>query len=222
MTSVEADSERSPVLVEAGRLVVGLGVLAGEAVRTVGGRVSGTTEPGASLVPAGERGVLRTLPTAALGLGAAAMSTGVRVVERTRSTTGTVARGTGIDRIVGAARTRALRALRPWYERGLREREASRALAGTVVREGMGAATEGIVGTIDVETVMSKVDFDSVIEQLQVSNIVFQTTGGIAADAVDFARGRAVAVDALVNRAVGRVLRRSPEPGALPGVTPES
>jgi hypothetical protein len=55
-----------------------------------------------------------------------------------------------------------------------------------------------------------------------VTDLVFHTTGGIAGDAVDFVRGRGVAIDRLVVRIADRILRREEQAEPALGVHEEA
>lgn len=116
-----------------------------------------------------------------------------------------------------AARRQFLDALRPWYEAGLPDRQRGVEVAGGVVKGGIGAITEGVVNELDLDEIIDSVDIDGIVSRLELSNIVLQSTGGIAGETLDFARGVGRSADTRVQSIVDRVLRRRQELSAAEG-----
>jgi len=61
---------------------------------------------------------------------------------------------------------------------------------------------------VDVNAVVQRVDIDAIVEETELGTIVAKSTTGFATEAVDAARSRTAEADRLVDRVVGRVLRR--------------
>jgi hypothetical protein len=150
--------------------------------------------------------VLRTASYAALGLGAA-----VAVVAARAARTAVEVASEMADAAPGAEALREM--LEPWAERGQADAgtmsDAFLRLVGAIADEVVGAVDiDGIVNRLDLDAIVATVDIDQIAKRLEVTDLVFHTTGGIAGDAVDFVRGRGVAMDRLVVGIVDRVLRR--------------
>ena len=163
----------------------------------------------ADLPTPGDGGVLRTASLAALGFGLAAGAAAMKIAASAARAASEI-----VDQAPGADAVRE--ALGPWAERGVEERDAAIAAAQRLI----GAIADAVVGSVDVDAIVNRLDLDSIVstvdidsiaKRLEVTDLVFHTTGGIAGDAVDFVRGRGVAVDRLVMRIADRILRREEE-----------
>jgi hypothetical protein len=77
-----------------------------------------------------------------------------------------------------------------------------------------------IVDRIDLNEVVSKIDIDDVVERTEIGSLVVRSTSGVATEALDAVRGRAVGVDATVSRVVDRLLRRPARPVGPGQLTP--
>jgi hypothetical protein len=149
-----------------------------------------------------EPGVLGTVALASLGLGLAAGAAALKVAVEAGRTVAEMA-----DRAPGAEAVKE--ALQPWADRGV---EGGESLF-EVAQRTMGAVAGVVIDSVDLDAIMSKVE---------VTDLVFQTTGGLAGDAVDFVRGRGVAIDRLVGGITDRILRRDSETARVVAVTDDT
>jgi hypothetical protein len=73
---------------------------------------------------------------------------------------------------------------------------------------------EAVLDRIDLNELMSKIDIDDIVERTEIGSLVVRSTSGVATEALDAVRSRAVGIDTTVARVVDRVLRREPRPAA--------
>jgi hypothetical protein len=69
-----------------------------------------------------------------------------------------------------------------------------------------------IIDRVDLNELVSKIDIDDVVERTEIGSLVVRSTSGVATEALDSVRSRAVGIDTTVTRVVDRLLRRSPGP----------
>jgi hypothetical protein len=75
---------------------------------------------------------------------------------------------------------------------------------------------EALIERVDVNELMEQVDVDGIVERTELGSLVVRSTSGVATEALDAVRSRAVGIDTTVARIVDRLLRRRPGP-AGPG-----
>jgi hypothetical protein len=77
---------------------------------------------------------------------------------------------------------------------------------------------------VDVNALLDRADWDDVLRRLDVDAlldrvVIARSSGGVASEALDAARSQAVGLDQLIDRWVGRALRRKhPGPSAPPAL----
>jgi len=76
---------------------------------------------------------------------------------------------------------------------------------------------EAVLDRVDMNEIIQKVDIDGLVERTEIGSLVVRSTSGVATEALDAVRSRAVGIDTTVARIVDRVLRRAPGP-AGPGL----
>ncbi len=69
-----------------------------------------------------------------------------------------------------------------------------------------------VLAGIDVDLLLTRVDLEAIVQRSGVPDIIMASTGQFAESALDLGRRQVVGVDALVDRVVDRVLRRSTDP----------
>jgi hypothetical protein len=69
-----------------------------------------------------------------------------------------------------------------------------------------------LLDRVDVNVLVHRVDMDALVQDTDLGAVMARSTGGVASDALDAARSRAVGLDQFVDRWVRRLLRRK-EPG---------
>jgi hypothetical protein len=78
---------------------------------------------------------------------------------------------------------------------------------------------DALVGRVDVNAVAGRIDMDALVAHTDLGAVIAQSSGGMAAEALDAARSSAVGLDGFVDRWVGRVVRRRhPRPVAPPAL----
>ncbi len=91
------------------------------------------------------------------------------------------------------------------------------------VNELMGRVdVEALLNRIDINQVMEQVDLDGIVERTEIGSLVVRSTSGVATQALDGVRSRAVGVDATIARVVDRILRRDPGPPGPGLAAPEA
>ena len=74
---------------------------------------------------------------------------------------------------------------------------------------------EEVLAGIDLDALVARVDVESVVQRSGVPDIIMASTGRFAESALDLARRQVVGVDALLDRGIDRLLRRTPDPARL-------
>jgi hypothetical protein len=78
---------------------------------------------------------------------------------------------------------------------------------------------DALIGRVDVNAVAGRIDMDALVEQTDLGAVIAQSSGGMAAEALDAARSSAVGLDGFVDRWVARVVRRRhPRPFGPPAL----
>ena len=78
---------------------------------------------------------------------------------------------------------------------------------------------DALLGRVDVNALAGRIDMDALAEQTDLGAIIAQSSGGVAAGALDAARSQAVGLDTFIDRWVGRLLwRKHPGPAAPPAL----
>lgn len=189
-------------LVLATRLALGLGEIAGEALSDV---LRASLPPGPPRVPApGSR------------LSRAARTTTVRA-----------------RRAAAPVTSRARARLEPWYRRGAEEQRWNRALADAFWRALLARIAAAVVDEVDLDTIVDRIDLERVVERLDVNTIVArvdfehvarqmleqvdideiirESTSGLADETVDSLRVQGMNADRMVSRLADRLMRRRAE-----------
>jgi hypothetical protein len=81
---------------------------------------------------------------------------------------------------------------------------------------------EAVLDRVDINDLMGKVDIDGIVERTEIGSLVVRSTSGVATEALDAVRSRAVGVDTTIARIVDRVLRRRPGPVGPGLVAPDA
>src|SRR5271165_1259230 len=80
---------------------------------------------------------------------------------------------------------------------------------------------DAVLDRVDINEIVARIDMERLVEHTDVGAIIARSTGGMATEALDVVRGRAVGLDRRVDRWVTRLLRRKDQgplaPRALPG-----
>jgi hypothetical protein len=71
---------------------------------------------------------------------------------------------------------------------------------------------EAMLGRVDINQMMETIDIDGIVERTELGSLVVRSTSGVATEALDAVRSRAVGIDTTIARIVDRVLRRKPGP----------
>jgi hypothetical protein len=186
-------------LVLAARLALGLGALGGEVLEDV---LRASLPPGRPLAPGPAN----------------------RLTRAARTTT------TRARRAAAPVTSRARARLDPWYLWGAEEQRWNRALADAfwralVARIAAAAVREvdldAIVDRIDLDRVVERLDLDRIVarvdfeqvarqllEQVDVEEIIRESTSGLADETVDSLRARGMDADRMVSRLADRLMRR--------------
>src|SRR5260370_11069737 len=78
---------------------------------------------------------------------------------------------------------------------------------------------DALLGRVNVNALAGRIDMDALAEQTDLRAIIAQSSGGVAAGALDAARSQAVGLDSFIDRWVGRLLwRKHPGPAAPPAL----
>jgi hypothetical protein len=90
------------------------------------------------------------------------------------------------------------------------EREKDEAAAGAVLELAVGFMTDWIVEHLDVNRIVERLRLDNIIANLELTDVILASSGGVTGQMLDKARGRAVGADALVDKVMTRArLRRA-------------
>jgi hypothetical protein len=81
---------------------------------------------------------------------------------------------------------------------------------------------EALLNRVDINKMMETIDVDGIVERTEIGSLVVRSTSGVATEALDAVRSRAVGVDTTIARIVDRVLRRKPGPPGPGLVSPAS
>jgi hypothetical protein len=74
---------------------------------------------------------------------------------------------------------------------------------------------DAVLDRIDINDVVARIDMEKLVEQTDLGAIIARSTGGIATEALDTVRSRAVGLDQFIDRWVTRLLRlKGPRPPA--------
>ncbi|HYZ03398.1 MAG TPA: hypothetical protein VFA92_18015 [Candidatus Binatia bacterium] len=186
-------------LVLATRLALGLGEIAGETLADV---------------------VRTSLPQGATGPRGGLSRTALATASRAR-------------RAASPVTSRARGWLDPWYRRGAEEQRRNRALADAFWRALVTRITAAVVQEVDLDTIVDRIDLDRVIErvdvdavvarvdfervarqlleQVDIDEIIRESTAGLADETVESLRVQGMNADRMVSRVVDRLMRRKAE-----------
>jgi hypothetical protein len=81
---------------------------------------------------------------------------------------------------------------------------------------------EAVLDRVDLNEIMEKVDIDGIVERTEIGSLVVRSTSGVATEALDAVRSRAVGIDSTMTRIVDRLRRRRGPRPVAPGLAPES
>src|SRR5215218_3908886 len=73
-----------------------------------------------------------------------------------------------------------------------------------------------VLAGVDLDLLLARVDIEKVVQRSGVPDIIVASTGRFADSAVDHGRRQVVGVDALVDRGVDRLMRRTADPAGAP------
>jgi hypothetical protein len=74
---------------------------------------------------------------------------------------------------------------------------------------------EAVLDRVDLNAVMEKIDIDGIVERTEIGSLVVRSTSGVATEALDAVRSRAVGIDSTMTRIIDRLRgRRGPRPVA--------
>ena len=65
---------------------------------------------------------------------------------------------------------------------------------------------------VDLNELMNKVDIDDLVARTEMGSLIVQSTSGVASEALDAVRGRAVTIDSGLNRLADKIMRRKEPP----------
>lgn len=213
---------------EGTRLGVGLALLAGDGLGQLVKRF-GTPEPGSPReVPSASSGAMAPDPLRTPIETLAALRTiAVGVVFETQRVTLAV-----VDRLASgvAPITELVRSTPPVatvshslearlagvYSRGALEEARSRTYAAHALLGVTETGTDFIVEHLDVDGIRKRLDINDIVQSLALDELILQSTGGMAGEAIDAVRAQAVGFDSIVDRITTKWLRRPVRPG--PGV----
>ena len=71
---------------------------------------------------------------------------------------------------------------------------------------------EGMLDRVDMNEIIQKVDIDGLVERTEIGSLIVRSTSGVATEALDAVRSRAVRIDTTIALIADRVLRRKPGP----------
>jgi hypothetical protein len=104
-----------------------------------------------------------------------------------------------------------------WYEAGESEKAVSRdhaaAFMGDASEEGLGF----VYDSLDLNVITDGFDVSPLIQNLELNDIIVQSTGGMATEALDLIRAQGVTVDAIVHGIAARIFRHRSGPPGPPG-----
>lgn len=81
-----------------------------------------------------------------------------------------------------------------------------------------GVDINALVDRIDVQQLVGRIDMNEIVDQVDIDDIVAQSTRGFTERIIDLFRRQLVGIDAVIMRAITRLLRR--EPSTLPSGPP--
>jgi hypothetical protein len=224
-------------VLRATRLLLGTAIRAVDLVRLVAGRPMPGPPSGAAPPPgrdAAPEPAARLLPSALLGVGAAAQRRALSAVTATASAIGGRAapRMAGLVGVVipqGVTKAARLR-IEAWSARGRHERLCAEAEAIAATHVLIDVVTEAVIDRLDLDAVVSRVDPDKVaarvdldalldridlaavtervLEEIDIGRLVRESGGGMAAETMDSFRVQSMRADRFVNRVVDRLLLR--------------
>jgi hypothetical protein len=168
--------------------------------------------PVAALRPPGEPDtVLGALPTAALGAGLHAQRQVLATLAETRERYGPaltwMLEAPGVSSVYQRARANIF----AWYHRGAAEKEQGAELALASLKEVSDDGLGYVFEHLDLNTILRGFDINPLLENLELSDVILSSTGGLATDALDNVRSQGVTVDDILARISNRVFRRKPE-----------
>ncbi|MDZ7733027.1 MAG: hypothetical protein U5R31_07815 [Acidimicrobiia bacterium] len=113
-----------------------------------------------------------------------------------------------------------------WYRRGAEEEQEGAEVAVVSLKEMSDAGLGYVFDHLDLNTITAGFDINPLIENLELSDVILSSTGGIATEAIDNVRSQGVTVDDVLTRITNRLLRRDPDrvpkgPGGTYRVHPE-
>ncbi|MCC7078545.1 MAG: hypothetical protein IT198_15600 [Acidimicrobiia bacterium] len=95
-----------------------------------------------------------------------------------------------------------------WHTVGSREMEANRQYAAAVLDAGARLGMDWIVDNLNLDLIIKNLDLNRILADLELTDIIVESTGGVTERTLESVRSQAVGADGLVDRLVGRTLRR--------------
>lgn len=163
--------------------------------------------------------VLGALPTALLGAGLHAQRRVMTAVAEGRERYGPAVHWLLDAPLVSSAYQRARANVFAWYRRGATERDEGAELAVASLQELSDEGLGYVFQHLDLNTILRGFDINPLVQNLELSDVILSSTGGLATDALDSVRSQGVTVDDIIARISNRIFRRKPEavPDGPPG-----
>jgi hypothetical protein len=172
-----------------------------------------TTRPpvAAFRAPGPPDSVMGALPTAALGAGLHAQRRILSALADTHERYGPaldwMLEAPGVSAVYQRARANIFE----WYRRGALEKERGTTLAVASLEEVSDDGLGYVFANLDLNTILRGFDINPLLENLELSDVILSSTGGLATDALDNVRSQGVTVDDIIARISNRMFRRKPE-----------
>jgi hypothetical protein len=81
---------------------------------------------------------------------------------------------------------------------------------------------EAVIDRVDLNAVMEKIDIDGIVERTEIGSLVVRSTSGVATEALDAVRSRAVGIDSTMTRVIDRLRRRRGPRPVAPGLATDA
>jgi hypothetical protein len=155
--------------------------------------------------------IMGALPTAALGAGLHAQRRILSALADTHERYGPaldwMLEAPGVSAVYQRARTNIFE----WYRRGALEKEQGTTLAVASLQEVSDDGLGYVFANLDLNTILRGFDINPLLENLELSDVILSSTGGLATDALDNVRSQGVTVDDIIARISNRMFRRKAE-----------
>ena len=159
--------------------------------------------------------VLSAVRTVMIGVAFDAQRALLRAVDAVTARVAPLASQLGDLPLVVPLRRRLEEQLIRWYARGAFEEAKSRQYAAKALLGVTEQGTDFVIEHLDVDDIRKRLDINDIVESLALDNLILESTGGIAGEAIDAVRAQAVGVDSLIDRFTTKILRRKIQPGPV-------